>query len=358
MKSKFLKNLLRALLYAAGAGAGTAGAFLCVQVHGMTSDDPLALWVLVLLYVGMSALGILIAHLLVPAIVSWWTDQMSSLEKHTSALTTPQLISMAIWLMGGLLIASLVTQILHFLGDSIFTMAVSAILYVVLGMIGLTLGAHRADDMAALMEQGHIRRGHKANGAKVLDASVLMDGRIAAVARTGILAGPLMTADFVVAQLREMAASPDAAQRLRGQRGLETVKALQADANAFTVEATEDAAPPETDVALMSFVRDRGATLLTADAMMRKAARVAGLNAVNLNDLAMALRAVTSAGDVLSVRLTKEGREPGQGVGYLEDGTMIVVEGSSALIGSTVEVTVTSVLQTSAGRMVFAKRNE
>ena len=98
MKSKFLKNLLRVLLYAAGAGAGTAGAFLCVQVHGMTSDDPLALCVLVLLYVGMSALGILIAHLLVPAIVSWWTDQMSSLEKHTSALTTPQLISMSIWL--------------------------------------------------------------------------------------------------------------------------------------------------------------------------------------------------------------------------------------------------------------------
>ncbi|MDD6050100.1 MAG: TRAM domain-containing protein [Clostridiales bacterium] len=355
MKSKFLKNLLRALLYAAGAGAGTVAAFLCVQVHDMTSDDPLALWLLVLLYVGMSALGVLIAHLLVPRIAAGWTSLMADLEKHTSSLTTPQLISMSIWLLGGLLIASLVTQILHFLGESIFTMAVSAILYVALGVIGLTIGAHRAEDMATLMETGHTRRGKKAAGAKVLDASVLMDGRIAAVARTGILTGPLLTADFVVAELREMAASADAAQRLRGQRGLETIQALQADANALTVEATEGAAPLETDVALMALVREKGAMLLTADALMHKAARVAGLSVVNLNDLAMALRSVKSAGDVVHVHLTKEGREAGQAVGYLEDGTMIVVEGGSALIGSTVEVSVTSVLQTSAGRMVFAK---
>ncbi len=357
MKSKLLKSLLRTLLYAAGAGAGTVLAFLCVQVHDMTSDDPLSLGLLALLYIGMSALGALAAHLAAPKIVVWWTETVSTLEKHTETLTTTQLISMAIWLLGGLLIASLLTQILHFMGESIFTMAVSAILYVVLGVIGLTIGAHRAEDMAALMEQGRIHKGQKQSAAKVLDASVLMDGRIAAVVRTGVLEGPLLTADFVIAELREMAESADAAKRLRGQRGLDTVGALQSAGHALQVESTEGPAPLETDVALMTFAREASATLITADAVLHKAARVAGLPVVNLNDLAMALRTVTSAGDVLSVRLTKEGREPGQGVGYLEDGTMLVVEGGRAQIGSTVEVTVTSVLQTSAGRMAFARLN-
>ena len=130
--------------------------------------------------------------------------------------------------------------------------------------------------------------------------------------------------------------------------------ALQA-AGLIDIDTAEGPAPLETDVALMSLAREKSATLVTSDALMHKAARIAGLGVINLNDLAIALRNVTSAGDVLSVRLTKGGKEPGQGVGYLEDGTMLVVEGGGALIGQTAEVTVTSVLQTSAGRMAFAK---
>ncbi len=353
MKSKVLKNLLRVLLYAAGAGAGSVLAFLCVQVHDMTSDGPLALWVLILLYGGMGALGMLAAHLTAPKIVSGWTDMMSALETRTEALTTTQLISMVIWLLGGLLMASLLTQILHFLGESIFTMSVSAILYMVLGVLGLTIGAHRAEDMASLMAEGRVR---KESGAamKLLDASALMDGRIAAVCRTGVIDGDIATADFILAELQDMAASPDAVKRLRGQHGLETVKAIPQ----LQILPTDSPAPSETDVALMSLAREKHATLLTTDSLMHKAARVAGVPAVNLNDLAVALRTVTSAGDVLTVRLSKPGKEPHQGVGYLEDGTMLVVEGGSEHIGSTVEVTVTSVLQTSAGRMAFAKLNE
>ena len=353
MRSKLFKNLLRILLYATGAGAGSALAFLGVQVHDMTSDDPLSLWLLVLLYGGMSALGILAAHLTIPRIVTWWTESMAALEKRLETLTTTQLVSMVVWMMGGLLVASLLTQILHFLGDSIFTMAVSALLYVALGVLGLTIGVHRSEDMAALMAGGRIRKAGKASAVKVLDASILMDGRIAAVARTGLLEGELVTADFILAELQEMASSPDGAKRLRGQRGLDTVKALPA----LQIESTPRPAPLESDVALMSLAREKGATLVTADGLMHKAARVAGLSAINLNDLAMALRTVTTAGDVLRVHLSKEGKEPGQGVGYLEDGAMLVVEGGSARIGQTVRVTVTSVLQTSAGRMAFARLN-
>ena len=353
MKSKVLKNLLRILLYAAGAGAGSALAFLCVQVHAMTSDEPLALGVLILLYGGMSALGMLAVHLAAPKLVSGWSEMMSALEKRIAALTTTQLISMVIWMLGGLLMASLITQILHFLGESIFTMSVSAILYVVLGVLGLTIGAHRAEDMASLMAEGRVRKSAKA-AVKVLDASVLMDGRIAAVCRTGVSEGELLTADFILAELQELAASADAAQRLRAQRGLDTVKGLPG----LQIVPTEGSAPAETDVALMAFTREKNATLITADSLMHKAARVAGVPAVNLNDLAVALRTVTAAGDVLTLRLTKPGKEAHQGVGYLDDGTMLVVEGGSGHIGEAVTVTVTRVLQTSAGRMAFAKLNE
>ena len=350
MKSKVLKNLLRALLYAAGAGMGTVAAMLCVQVHGMTSVEPLALWVLILLYGGMGALGILAAHVTAPKLVSGWTEAMAALENRMDKLTTTQLISMVIWLMGGLLIASLLTQILQFMGQSMFTMAVSAILYMVLAVMGLTIGAHRADDMAALIAEGRVRKGGKASSIKVLDASILMDGRIAALLRTGVIEGTVCTADFILTELQEMASSPDAAKRLRGQRGLETVKSLPD----LQIESTT-AAPVEIDVALMSLAREKAATLLTADSVMHKAARVAGLPAVNINDLAVALRTVTAAGDVLTVTLTKPGKEIHQGVGYLEDGTMLVVENAREHIGQAVEVTVTSVLQTSAGRMAFAK---
>ena len=353
MRSKLLKNLLRVLLYATGAGAGSVLAFLCVQVHALTSEDPLSLALLILLYGGMGMLGVLAAHLTAPKIVAVWSDAMAALEKRIAAFTTTQLISMVIWMLGGLLMASLITQILHFLGESIFTMSVSAILYVVLGVLGLTIGAHRAEDMASLMAEGRVRKGSGA-AMKLLDASALMDGRIAGVLRTGVIDGEIATADFILAELQEMAQSPDAAKRLRGQRGLDTVKALAQ----LHVEATDGPAPAETDVALMALAREKHATLLTADSLMHKAARVAGVPCVNLNDLAVALRTVTSAGDVLTVRLTKPGKEPHQGIGYLEDGTMLVVEGGSGRIGDTVAVTVTSVLQTSAGRMAFAKLNE
>ena len=353
MKTKGFKQLLRVLLCAAGAGGGSVLAFLCVQVHDMTSDEPLALWLLVLLYGGMGALGMLIAWVAAPRFVGWWGDMTAVLERRMESLTTTHLMSMVIWMMGGLLIASLLTQILHFLGESIFTMAVSAILYMLLGVLGLSIGARRAEDMAALLAQGRVRKGKERSAVKVLDASVLMDGRIAAVLRTGVIEGEVQTADFILAELTEQAQSPDAAKRLRAQRGLDTAKALQ-----LTVEVTDGPAPAETDVALMALAREKNATLITADAMMHKAARVAGLAVINLNDLAVVLRTVTSAGDVLNVRLTKEGKEPGQGVGYMPDGTMVVVEGGSDRIGQNVEATVTSVLQTSAGRMAFAKLNE
>lgn len=194
--------------------------------------------------------------------------------------------------------------------------------------------------------------------AKVLDSSVLIDGRIEAVLKTGFLEGEVVVPDFVLAELRGLTDSADEAKHIRGRRGLDVAERLQADASVrFRVENTGNLSAQDADVRLMTLAREMGATLLTGDMNLNRAARVIGMRVLNLNDLAMALRQVTAAGDVLSVHVSKEGREAGQGVGYLEDGTMIVVEGGRAFVGHTVSVTVNSVLQTSAGRMVFAKMN-
>ncbi len=357
MRTKRFSQLLRGLLLAAGAGAGMAVAFLCVEVNELTTNAPIPLGVLILLYVGMGALGALGAHLLAPRLLQWWHGAMADLERSLDALSAIQLLSMAVWFIGALLVAALLNQVLLFLGDSFFSMAISAIVYVVMSVIGLSIGARRADDMALLLRQG--RSGKKVGAAcKMLDASILMDGRIVGLKRTGVIEGSWMTADFILAELQEAASSSDAAKKLRAQRGLDIIRQLQGDEGRPLTIVTTETSPVETDVALMSLAREKGATLLTADPMMHKAARVAGVPVINLNDVALALRTVTVAGDVLMVRITKEGREHAQGVGYLEDGTMVVVENGRERMGQTVEAVVTSVLQTSAGRMAFAKPAE
>ncbi|MBQ8202141.1 MAG: TRAM domain-containing protein [Clostridia bacterium] len=370
MKSKQIQRILWFLMLCLGAGAGVALAFLCVQVHRMTNaSGALNLGTLVLLYGGMGALGALMGHLLSPRLITWCSEAVAALEKHMDTLSLAQLAAMCTGLITGFLIAALLTQVLDFLGDSIFTLAFSAMLYVVLGVMGLTIGKRRTEDFAALLSHLPVMRERRSTrrtnagadnpGLKVLDGAVMTDGRLEAVCRTGFVEGELLLPDFVLEELRQMAESADATRRVRGRRGLAALEHLQADEHIrLRVEHTDRLPLQETDVRLLSVVRDMNASLLTSDLGVSKMARAAGLPVLNLNDLACALRTVTAAGDVLAVRITKEGREAGQGVGYLEDGTMIVIEGGSSLIGETAEVTVSSVLQTNAGRMVFARVND
>lgn len=363
MKSKHIQGLLRILLLGAGAGAGVALAFLCVQVHHMTTASAVNLGTLVLLYGGMGALGMLAGHFIAPKAISWYEEMTGALEKYMDGLSAAQLGAMCAGLVTGLLIAALLSQILSFLGDSIFTLAASAMLYVVLGVTGVSIGKRRTEDFSAMMnstESRGSRRTKQHGGAAecLLDSSVLIDGRVAEVAKTGFLTRELVLPDFVLEELRRLADSADETKRLRGKRGLECAERMQKDESIrLRVEETGDPAPQDADMHLMALARDTGASLMTNDFNLNRAARVAGLTVLNLNDLACALRQAAAAGDVLNVRITKEGRENGQGVGYLDDGTMIVIEGGRARVGETAAVTVTSVLQTSAGRMVFAKLN-
>ena len=190
----------------------------------------------------------------------------------------------------------------------------------------------------------------------VIDTSAVIDGRISDIARTGFILGALIVPRFVLDELQRIADSPDATRRNRGRRGLEMLSALQKDATS-PVEISEATYPEvaEVDAKLMAFARDTGAAILTNDYNLNRVADLQGIRVLNINELANAVKSVVHPGEEMSVRIIQEGKEAGQGVGYLDDGTMIVVEGGLAFMNREIQISVTRVLQTVAGRMIFAQ---
>jgi uncharacterized protein YacL len=195
-----------------------------------------------------------------------------------------------------------------------------------------------------------------APGTVVIDTSAVIDGRIVDIGRTGFILGTLVVPRFVLDELQRIADSPDALRRNRGRRGLEMLTALQKD-SVSPVQVSEATYPEvdEVDAKLIAFARDTGAAILTNDFNLNRVAELQGIRVLNINELANAVKAVVHPGEEMSVRIIQEGKEPGQGVGYLEDGTMIVVEGGSGFMNAELPISVTRVLQTVAGRMIFAQ---
>jgi uncharacterized protein YacL len=199
-------------------------------------------------------------------------------------------------------------------------------------------------------------RGRGASNRVVLDTSAIIDGRIADIARTGFILGTLIVPRFILDELQRIADSPDTMRRNRGRRGLEMLSALQKDA-VSPVEVSEATYPEvgEVDAKLMAYARDHGAAILTNDYNLNRVADLQGIRVLNINELANAVKSVVHPGEEMNVRIIQEGKESGQGVGYLDDGTMIVVEGGLRYMDQDVPISVTRVLQTVAGRMIFAQ---
>jgi uncharacterized protein YacL len=199
-------------------------------------------------------------------------------------------------------------------------------------------------------------RGRGPSTRVVIDTSAIIDGRISDIARTGFILGSLIVPRFVLDELQRIADSPDALKRGRGRRGLEMLSALQKDATS-PVEVSEATYPEiaEVDAKLMAYARDHHAAILTNDYNLNRVAELQGIRVLNINELANAVKSVVHPGEEMRVRIIQEGKEPGQGVGYLDDGTMIVVEGGQRFMSQEVTINVTRVLQTVAGRMIFAQ---
>ena len=226
--------------------------------------------------------------------------------------------------------------------------------------IGLIVGAKKGD-MLNLSALGGIFGGEKSSkkSYKILDTSVIIDGRIADIAETGFLDGVLVIPQFVLRELQLVADSADSMKRNRGRRGLDILQRVQKMAH-LTVQIVEEDFPHvrDVDMKLIELAKVYGCKIITNDFNLNKVAQLHGVEVLNINELANSLKPIVLPGETMRVFILKEGKEYNQGVAYLDDGTMVVVDNAKRLISKTIDIAVTSVLQTTAGKMIFGKYDE
>ena len=315
-------------------------------------------------------LGVVIGYLISSFILKQGLVIAKRLERILTHIPNQELIAGTIGLLFGLIIANLIG--VAFNQVPIIGPYIPIILSAIFGYSGLKIMARKGPEMYNNYVQQWAGDGtkktsrfkmfstHKSDKTtstpKLLDTSVIIDGRIKELCNTGFIEGPLMVPLFVLNELQIISDSADATKRNRGRRGLDILKEMQ-DANKVAIEVVEDDYDDltEVDSKLMRLALDKQWKLMTNDFNLNKVARVQGIEVLNLNELANVLKPALIAGEWIRVQIMKEGKEVHQGVAYLDDGTMIVVEDGKPYVGQTVEVMVTSILQTSAGRMIFAR---
>lgn len=230
-------------------------------------------------------------------------------------------------------------------------------LFLLMAYVGLISGANKGDllNLAAL---GGLFGGERPakRSYKILDTSVIIDGRIADVCETGFIDGVLIIPQFVLRELQQVADSADSLKRNRGRRGLDILQRIQKMAG-LSVQIVETDYPNlrEVDLKLIELAKEVEGKIVTNDFNLNKVAQLQGVEVLNVNELANSLKPVVLPGEIMKVFILKEGKEYNQGVAYLDDGTMVVVDNARKMIGKTIETSVTSVLQTTAGKMIFGR---
>lgn len=317
-------------------------------------------------------IGVLIGYFISSFILKQGLVIARQLERVLTHIPNQELIAGTIGLLFGLIIANLIGA--AFNKVPIIGPYISIILSAIFGYSGVRLMARKGPEMyfnylkqwkrseaGTKKSRGFNMFGsHKSSDsnltAKLLDTSVIIDGRIKELCATGFIDGPLIVPVFVLNELQIISDSADGMKRNRGRRGLDILKEMQ-DAKLVPIEIVEDDYDDlhEVDSKLMRLALEKQWKLMTNDFNLNKVARVQGIKVLNLNELANVLKPALIAGEWIRVQVMKEGKEVQQGVAYLDDGTMIVVEDGRPYVGQEVEVMVTSILQTSAGRMIFAR---
>ena len=348
--------MIRYIRLLGAALGGLVGLVLATTGGGLFQDAAyagflLAAWVVAWVVVGFAILPYLT---LVPA--QWL---ISRVEDLSTAEFVTAVIGLTLGLLMGLLLGVPLANLPAPWGD-VLPLGVSLVLG--LGMLGLTV-AKRRDLIVAAQAVGFLQRGDEArNEARsgepriVVDTSAIIDGRIAEIVESGFIYGTLVVPRFVLDELQHIADSSDTLRRNRGRRGLEILNRMQKEPGT-PVEIVEDAVPSESEVdaKLVALARARSGVILTNDFNLNRVAELQGVRVMNINSLANAVKPAVLPGEELRVRVIQEGKEAGQGVGFLDDGTMIVVEGGARHIDKDLDVSVTRVLQTVAGRMIFAQ---
>lgn len=343
MSAEFIVRLIGMVIIAIG------GAYLGAWLSDLADAQPW-LWSSV-----FGLVGALIGLIITPFIT---IRPMRSIRKSMAQLSIRTILVGLAGLVVGLITAALAafpisllpppfSQILPFVGTLLF------------GYLGVTLFVMRQNDILPLFGSRFAagNREIKTQEREVLlDTSVIIDGRIADIAHTGFIPGVMVVPSFVLNELQHIADSPDSLRRQRGRRGLDILNRLQKDPNiSFRITDLDVEGIREVDDKLVVLARQMRSPILTNDYNLNRVAELQGVTVLNINELANAVKTVYLPGETFDINIIQEGKEVGQGVGYLDDGTMVVVEDGKNYIDRLIPVTVTKVLQTAAGRMIFAR---
>jgi uncharacterized protein YacL len=348
-----MRRNLRLILTSSGILGGLSLTFFTDISHlGLLADH----WSgTPLLLLGGALIGGLVGFLLFP-LVSW-------MEVLLAKASVMDILFGSIGLIVGLFIAMLLGVILRQV--PLVGPLISLLMAVVFSYLGITISTRKREEATTLFagfggRTKVVQREKEKPGAggypKVLDTSVIIDGRIADIVKTGFLEGPLIVPAFVLEELQHIADSSDVLKRNRGRRGLDILNQIQRELAAEVRISEEEVGEGlEVDSKLLKLAKHLGGAVVTNDFNLNKVAELQGVPVLNINDLANAVKPAVLPGEEMMITVMKDGKEVGQGVAYLDDGTMIVVDGGKRHIGDKIGVVVTSVLQTAAGRMIFAK---
>lgn len=299
----------------------------------------------------------LISYIISPWLGNLATTFNSWVETALKSIPTQDIAVSVAGLVLGLLIGYLLSLALYripFVGNYL-----SVIVTLFTGYFGMSLMLNRKEEMTFLTNLFTRQvRSDKSNfrNAKILDTSVIIDGRIIDIASTGFIEGTIIVPGFVLAELQHIADSSDTLKRNRGRRGLDILNKIQKELHVPVQVIEQDFDDiPDVDSKLIKLAKNMKGKIITNDYNLNKVCELQGVPVLNINELANSVKPVVLPGEEMVAQIVKDGKEVGQGVAYLDDGTMIVVEGGRRFIGNTIDVVVTSVLQTAAGRMIFAK---
>lgn len=303
----------------------------------------------------------LILYLASPWIIYLALKLAKGAEDELEKVPTHQIIIGSLGLIFGLVIAFLISSAISLIPIPYISL-LSLLIYVFLGYLGVRLAIKNIGDFSKIQElfkrNTSKSSAKEVSGAKpkILDTSVIIDGRIADICQTGFVEGTLIIPNFVLEELRHIADSSDGLKRNRGRRGLDILNLIQKELKLdIRIVDTDFEDVSEVDMKLLKLAKKMNGMVVTNDFNLNKVAELQGVTVLNINELANAVKPVVLPGEEMTVHVVKEGKESNQGVAYLDDGTMIVVEGGRKCMNETIEVLVTSVLQTAAGRMIFAK---
>ncbi len=283
------------------------------------------------------------------------------LEVSLKKIPLKNLLGAFIGLVLGIILGNLISNIFFagLINDDRITFPIYGLLYGVCAYTGLRIGLKRGEEFHLPGWKPKSKNLPRDENMKILDTSVIIDGRVADITETGFIEGPLLIPQFILGELQHIADSSDPVKRTRGKRGLEVLHHIQKQVNVDVRIVDKDfPAVKEVDAKLIELAKEVHGKIITNDSNLNKVAELQGISVLNINELANAIKPVVLPGEDMNVKILKEGKEMGQGVAYLDDGTMIVVDNGRRYMGKTIDVIVTSVLQTPAGRMIFARLKE